>query len=181
MHPTYKNFDAIAQLIQSNNSDTNSFEFEKISQAMYEYLRTLNITQESFSGLGLCLDPTSESFDGASSVMGYGVAGGPVGVSVLFDDGEIPCLNQVRHCLNKEAYFIQKQKQRKEEKLNYLINHRWDPQWLRSMRSRCCIPFTIIALIFLIFTNFNSNWIRFDSNMFDNNFYFSLYYSCNHY
>lgn len=153
MHPTYKNFDIIAQLMQIKGGDTSSFDFEKISQAMYEYLRTLNITQESF------LDPTSDSLDGASSLIGVGAT---VGIN-LFDDGDLSSLGNVRHCLNKETLLAQQLRRRKEEKLNFLITHRWDPQWLRSLRTNFCIPFAIFSLILLIFTNLNTNWIRFDN------------------
>lgn len=153
MHPTYKNFDSIAQLMQLSRADPNSFDFDKISQAMYEYLRALNITQEKISGIGLVAD----SFDGANSNPING--GGEEGL----DDNYLTNLGNNRNCLKKDTIHSQQLKRRKEERLNYLITHRWDPQWLRSLRTNFCIPFAILALIFLIFTHLNSNWIRFDS------------------
>lgn len=149
MHPTYKNFEVIAQL-QNKMDDNNKFDLDKISQALYEYLRSLNITQESIS-LNQGVDNfLAESFDCGSS-------------GQFFDDNE--SLNNMRR-FNKENLLAQQAKKRKEDKLNYLLSHRWDPKWLKSMRTTFCIPFAILALIFLIFTNVNSNWIRFDSNFY---------------
>lgn len=157
LHPTYKNFDAIAQLMQSGGTDPSSLDFDKISQALFEYLRALNLTQESFASPNG--DPTVDSFDCASSFAG---PMGPFG-----DDCELGSLATsaaARRCFNKEALVAQQLKRQKEEKLNYLLMHRWDPRWLRSMRTNCCIPFAILAFIFLVLTNLSSNWIRFDSN-----------------
>lgn len=56
-------------------------------------------------------------------------------------------------------------KKKREEKLSYILAHRWDPRWLKSIRNTYCIPFAIVTLIFLIFTNVSSNWIRFDGNL----------------
>lgn len=153
MHPTYKNFDSIAQLMQPSRTDPNSFDFDKISQAMYEYLRALNITQEQLSGLGIVAD----SFDGGAN--SNAISGG--GEDALDNNNYLTSLANTR--LKKETIHAQQLKRRKEEKLNYLISHRWDPQWLRSLRTNFCIPFAILALICLIFTHLNSNWIRFDS------------------
>lgn len=62
-----------------------------------------------------------------------------------------------------QSYFLKKEsmKRKKEEKINYILAHRWDPSWLKLIRNRYCLPFVVISLIILIFTISSSNWIRF--------------------
>lgn len=140
------------------------FDFDKINQAMFEYLRALNITQEDFIGVAEFgpLTSTGDSFECASS--GIGIGGGGSGIDLELGQGSG---GSRPGFANRDVLALQQQiKRRKEEKLNYLLTHRWDPKWLRSTRTSCCIPFAIVALILLVFTNLSSNWVRLDSNYF---------------
>ncbi|CAF0717294.1 unnamed protein product [Brachionus calyciflorus] len=77
---------------------------------------------------------------------------------------EISDLGQLNPYDNAESYLLKKEsmKRKREEKINFVLNHKWDPKWLKMIRSRCCLPFTILALIMLIYTNLSSSWIKFD-------------------
>ena len=154
LHPTYKNFDLISHLVQESGGNEKDLDFDKISDTLFEYLRALNITQESVNAGGGS-DLAGDSFDGAS--IPYSAGGDECDVAAA-------ALAARRFNSNRDAMLAQQLKRRKEEKLNYLLTHRWDPKWLRSMRTNFCIPFALIALIFLLFTHLNANWIRFPSN-----------------
>lgn len=67
---------------------------------------------------------------------------------------------------NAQSYFLKKEsmKRKREERINYVMTHRWDPNWLKIIRNRYCLPFVLISLIILIFTITSSNWIRLGSH-----------------
>lgn len=78
-----------------------------------------------------------------------------------------------------ESYFLKKEsmKLKKEERINYILTHRWDPGWLKLIRNRYCFPFVVISFIILIFTMTSSNWIRFGIVLFNFNFLLFNFFS----
>jgi hypothetical protein len=137
--PTYKNFQL---LMNSNELDSNGkqiIDINQISEALLEYLE-MDSMMISLNNI--------ENFNNAT---------------LKTEKGNIMRCNDT----NQHKNDIQKINKKKEEKLNFLFTHRWDPDWLRSSRNGLCIPFALVSLICLIFTTFSTNWICFQGKIYN--------------
>lgn len=137
-NPTYNNFNFLNSL-QTDSEGKPLFDINEISQALLEYMQTQNL---GLANPEVVLDVPNNVSNHVAKTS-----------SETYNK-----FSNASHLQRKNTTV------KKEENLNYLLTHRWDPKWLKTLRRTCCIPFAILTLVFLIFTNISSNWIKFEDN-----------------
>jgi hypothetical protein len=116
-----------------SDSQTSQIEMNDISQALIEFLKSNNLTEDNqflteLKQVNINLNPLSQQ---------------------SLDYRKASHLAQVQG---------RKSNRRSRQKFDS-IRYKWNPRWLRLLRKTTCLPVALITLFLLIFTNISSNWI----------------------
>ena len=157
VNPTYKNFNMISDFFKTNplgNDSTDAGRNAEITQLVLDYLRTHDITHKQG-------DEDTFEQDLLKSIL----------------DKHLDKTRSLKGDTDKPASSLPSMHTQKSLRIKHgtdynRVYYRWDPRWLRTFRKRLCIPVAIITLLFLLFTNVNSNWIYVDGEFGGN---FSLF------
>ena len=150
VNPTYKNFNMISDFFKTNplgNDSTDADRNAEITQLVLDYLQTHDITHKED-------DADTFEQDLLKSIL----------------DKHLNKTRPVKGDTDKPASSLPIMQTQKGLKIKHgtdynRVYYRWDPRWLRTFRKRLCIPVAIITLLFLLFTNVNSNWIYVDGEL----------------
>ena len=151
-NPTYSNFANLLSNLQAgsdpDSNRTTGIELGEISDVLLEYLQVQQ-QHTKHAGATISLD-NMESFGEFMHAH----------MNAAHDKARPSYATTKFQSVGK--HLMDESNRKQEENLNYALSHRWDPKWLKTMRKTLCIPFAFITLIFLLFSNISSNWIKFE-------------------
>lgn len=142
-HPSYKNFQLLSTLKDMNPEEYKNCDMNQIRAALMQYVQ-VNSPQMDGTDTSQLLSVTN------SMILGAGATSQPSTTNA----------NSSISQLKRQNMLMQQSNRKKEERLNYLFTHRWDPDWLRKARNTLSIPVTILTFACLIFAIVNANWVR---------------------